>query len=606
MRPTLAELRSWDTAAITTAGALTESFATTLDTALDAVVRAVDETTAWFGAARDALGVKVSALRDRAEEVRDVLNRIADEATDAGVDLTHARTVVLRAVEAAESDGFRVSETGVASHEDVAEYERAQTLTASIAGGLDTVAALDEDYGRRLHELQGDLLALLDGRTEVASPGGAHVDADAVVSMLSSMTPAARRRFLSGISTRDRRRLAQADPRTIGNMDGVDFDTRADANEISIRNALIDEIQAGRGGAGNPRADRLRSFLKQRNDPARASHRTGDEGRDSADDRMSERRFIAFDTSSHGHFIEMVGAIGPDTRNATIYVPGTRTSLNNSAGESNAAWELAHRTGGPVFLYLDGDLPQDLGFERLPSVLGVIGTVGIPLALRDSAADARFAREMAPRLVVFGRELDAELAGRSPGAVTTVIGHSYGGSVVGSAEQLGLRADRVIYASSAGTGVFDGPWRNPNPDVGRFSLTAPGDPIQYIQSLPGNPHGGDPDGAPGVTRLDTGYYSAHPEDSALAGTLVSGGSGHGKYWADPDSTAFTNMVRVITGESPTPYVEREPDRPAQPYLAGGRDLLTRLGLGVVDELLDRHVDLPGRLPDIPLRLRWSA
>lgn len=162
---------------------------------------------------------------------------------------------------------------------------------------------------------------------------------------------------------------------------------------------------------------------------------------------------------------------------------------------------------------------------------------------------------MAPGLVDFGRELDRTLATVAPDAQTTDIGHSYGGSVVGTAEQLGLNADRVIYASSAGTGVLDGPWQNPNPDVQRFSMTAPGDPVHFSQSLGGTQHGGDPDNLPGVRRLDTGLYRSGDHE----GELVWGPRGHGDYWNDPKSDAFRNMVEVVTGGNQTPYWRRGPD-----------------------------------------------
>ncbi|MBP0685934.1 hypothetical protein J8J21_23085, partial [Mycobacterium tuberculosis] len=74
-------------------------------------------------------------------------------------------------------------------------------------------------------------------------------------------------------------------------------------------------------------------------------------------------------------------------------------------------------------------------------------------------------------------------------------------------------------------------------DVERYSLTAPGDLIQASQSLPGNPHGDDPDTAEGVIRMDTGYYGEHNPDNH---GLVQGLKGHGEYWNDPDSDAFEN------------------------------------------------------------------
>ena len=43
-------------------------------------------------------------------------------------------------------------------------------------------------------------------------------------------------------------------------------------------------------------------------------------------------------------------------------------------------------------------------------------------------------------------------------------------------------------------------------DVARYSMTAPGDFIGYVQGVPGG-HGADPDEFEGVTRLETGDYA---------------------------------------------------------------------------------------------------
>ncbi|MGC4933092.1 alpha/beta hydrolase [Gordonia sp. DT30] len=189
--------------------------------------------------------------------------------------------------------------------------------------------------------------------------------------------------------------------------------------------------------------------------------------------------------------IEIVGAINPTTRNVAVYVPGTNSNLNGSQSNHNAALNLARASGGPVILYMDGEFPAGNGVSAFVNPFG-----------DNDAMDTTLARRMAPDLVSFGHELDRTLDETSPDAKTTFIGHSYGGSIVGTAEQLGLNADNVIYASSAGTGVIDDqPWHNPNDDVRRYSLTAPGDPIQYFQGLE-TQHGGDPDTTPGVTRLE--------------------------------------------------------------------------------------------------------
>ncbi|WAC56783.1 hypothetical protein [Gordonia sp. SL306] len=595
MRPTIPELREWNTHRVSEAGAVAESAAATLDNAMDGVIRALDATSGWCGESRCAADLTVARERGNVHEIRNILNRIADEAEDAGADLTHARELVLRLVDAALAGGFVVTDLGEVVRVDMSKETDAQALEVAIMRALEVVGQLDDDHGARLERLAGELAATRTGQPVPRFSNGHNVNPDEVVATLRSMTAVERRELWSRMAADDRRRVMHADPQTIGNLDGVDFDTRADANEINIRNALTEERQAGR--AAGPRAAVLEEFAKR------------------SPDGTAERRFIAFDNTAEGRFIEMVGGLGSGTRNATVYVPGTRSSMNRSAESYGVAQDLAQRTGGPVFVYLDGDLPQKVGFEGLPDAVGrgaVAGLLGIGSGLGesidDSAVETGFARDMAPRLVGFGAALDAELAQRAPEATTTFIGFSYGGSVVGSAEQLGLRADRVVYASSAGTGVFDGPWRNPNPEVERYSLTAPGDPIQYVQSVPGNPHGSDPDTAAGVVRMDTGFTGP---DANGHRTLIEGTSSHGSYWHDPNSDAFRNIVRVINGDEPTPYVERAPDRPTDPYAEGLLDIVVeggkqiiRDGLGPLGDLLDGDIDLPGPIPDIPLRLPW--
>lgn len=550
MRPTIPELRQWRPAAISAAGAAAQAASDLVDAATRRIVRAVDATT-WSGVTAVAAERFVDDTDVRARQIRRMLVEIAEEAARAGADLARARAVVLGEVDGVIADGYAVTDDGHVTGRDGPD-ERSRTAEVRIRNGMNVIDAVDEHCGARIDELVAAIPGAAipaGGAAEVTLPDGSTADADRVVTALTRMTPSTRREFLSRLAEEDRLRIAAADPGVVGNLDGIDFELRSAANDLAIRAALEIELLAGR--ADGVRARRLEDLLRLLADGRR-------------------RRFIAFD-NARGHVIEMVGEVRADTRNAAVLVPGTGSGLDTIDQSVAAATELAHATGGPVFVYLDGDLPQTMGYEGLDDALGagaVAGSLAGPLghalgaaaavaeSLDDSAADPRFAREMAPGLVGFAAELDAEIAERAPGASVTVIGHSYGGSVVGSAEQLGLRADRVVYASSAGTGVFDGPWRNANPAVERYSLTAPGDPIQWVQALPGNPHGDDPDSAPGVFRMDTGFHAPGADGSR---SPVAGVDGHGDYWRDPDSDAFRNIVRVVVGERPTGYIERQPD-----------------------------------------------
>ena len=71
---------------------------------------------------------------------------------------------------------------------------------------------------------------------------------------------------------------------------------------------------------------------------------------------------------------------------------------------------------------------------------------------------------------------------RARAADLTVLGHSYGGSIVGSAEAHGMVVDRVVHISSAGGYVSDvHDYAAGECGTHRFSMTDPDDPIQLVQ-----------------------------------------------------------------------------------------------------------------------------
>ncbi|MBD0861171.1 hypothetical protein IA539_08075 [Gordonia sp. zg691] len=559
MRPTISELQEWDPQSFIDAASAATKACEDLDAGIDSAVRAFEAAASWRGRTHDAAHLRMWQEHDHAGEVRNVLQMIADEATDAGVGMSYARDHALRVVVGAVEAGFTVNRDGSVTPPDTYREGHADAIADSIAGALDTIDILDERHGARLEGFAADLAAMVRGQPEVALPGEQSLDADAAIRLLQSLSPDQVRDIVGQMSPDDVRRLVQANPHIMGNLPGVPFEHRIPANEINIRNALVEEVRSGRGEG--KRAQTLRDLLAPRPDPMVTGRRPSDDGK-------VERQFITFVNTPRGRMVEMIGTLRPGTANATTYVPGTGTDLDTVSGDNRtAAAELAKQTDGPVFLYLDGDLPPGL----------------------VEAASPKFAAAMAPRLELFGHELDAEIERQTPGATTTFVGHSYGGSIVGSAEQLGLTPDRVIYASAAGTGVFD----LPHPDgVDRYSLTFPGDPIHYSQSLPGNPHGQDPDTAPGVTRLDTGTVTIDGRE------YLGGPKTHGGYWNDPDSTAFQNMVEVITGGDPDPYTPRLPDVPELPPPGAPAPMWW---LYLLNDRVDGDIDLPGPLPDIPLR-----
>ncbi|WP_446225177.1 alpha/beta hydrolase [Nocardia sp. IBHARD005] len=543
MRPTIPQLDTWNLEGLHRAAEAARANADIVSTSVEDCSRAVSAAGGWYGQTKDAASRRIDEEVDHGYEVRTVLLRVADDADDAYQGLKHFKTYVLEQKNLAVAQGFAVAPDGRVTHSDPEKEGDAGVFQLNLLSGLDEIERLDNLFGARLRESVGDLDAMRDGQPDITLADGSVRDPDAVAIQLASMSPDDRATLLAGLSPEAQRQLVIAAPEKLGNLNGVPFVMRIDANEINVRTALTSE--KAKPNRDESRVEQLEAMLAPIPNP---------DGKTTAQQGMVDRKFVMFSTEGNGRMIEMIGDLKSGAPGVGVYVPGTSTNLNGSGSNHVAAWNLADQTNGPIFLYMEGDFPQSL------------------TGLSDGAPSPSFAADMAPRLVDFGREIDREVAASAPGTPVSYVGHSYGGSIVGSAEQLGLRADRVLHASSAGTGVFDGGWNNPNPNVGRYSMTAPGDLIGVVQSypeggltipggihLPGNPHasdvlGGDPDEVPGVTRLDTGYYSDQSTDHR--NEVVFGSDGHGNYWDDPGSTAFENIVGVISGSDATAYVER--------------------------------------------------
>ncbi|MDO8394294.1 MAG: alpha/beta hydrolase [Dietzia sp.] len=344
-------------------------------------------------------------------------------------------------------------------------------------------------------------LSRMAGTDGAGAAGDGTLDTRATVAAWAGATPDQVYSSIEHMSTADRRLLALAEPGSVGGTYGVPWAVRARANSVLVRRALHREQLAGT--PWSPRIGRLETMARR-------------------DPRRRRRSFVGFSPLRGGRMIEVVGDLGPHTEAVAVYVPGTGTNLDMSHVNTDVAVDLVDAGDGrlAVVAFLDGEFPQDIMAD---------------------AGDPRYAEAMAPRLVRFCREVDRVIEIECPGATLTVVGHSYGGRIVGTAERQGLRADRVIYAESPDLGVgVSGPadWRSPGP-VRRFSFTAPGDPVELLQVKSGlRWRWSTSDLADGAARLDTGYFAD--------GTPVYGTRGHGGVF-DRGCGAFDAMLGVMLG-----------------------------------------------------------
>jgi hypothetical protein len=257
------------------------------------------------------------------------------------------------------------------------------------------------------------------------------------------------------------------------------------------------------------------------------------------------RQIVYFDNASDGGIAELHGTINAKTGNVGVFVPGTGSSL--AGFETNARRSALWVKAGPLLdhplamvTWMGGDFPNDV-----PTDAG----------FRD------YADRLGPELANFSHEIRQEVDRAGAPAKVTVMGHSYGGTAVGTSERYGLDADRVLHVESPGMGHDV---RSPDDlyparaDVRRYSITAPEDAINlarvptWIQDLPGvggMGHGANPDTFPGTTRLASGRYA---DGSPIDGPLAA----HGGVltWR---SDSWQNIYEVLTGgQASTPMPDQ--------------------------------------------------
>jgi hypothetical protein len=448
-------------------------------------------------------------------------------ARDGGDQIAAAQTVVLALAATARDEGFTVGDDGAVSvrgdlppsllialsgGDDTAARDmlavRAAELTRQIIEALDRLGAADADAARDIDEA---LAAPVVRPPETVPAGAWPVTAADVVAMWPAMSQDRIGEQVAAMTPHQRERLTVEFPHQVGNTDGVPWEMRIAANRTNVAAAVLDEPDP-------VRADFYRTLLAEVDDPAGGGGRV-------------DRQILAFDPA-RASLIELNGSLA-SARSVAVLIPGLNTTIAGSAADTETARRFVSGTRGgvAVITYLGGPFPH-----------------GNPVTGVVDAARPGYAVDMAPRLVAFSedvdRTVDAVSTGR-PSIPVTYIGHSYGGSILGTAEALGLTADRTLYlaAAGAGVGVDDaGDWHNRNPRVLRFSMTAPGDFIQAVQGIPLGPHGADPDRMAGVIHLPTGYYDD--------GRLMAGVRAHTDVLNWP-SDSWRRILGVITGDSET-------------------------------------------------------
>jgi hypothetical protein len=392
-------------------------------------------------------------------------------------------------------------------------------------------------------------------------PGSAE---DVMARAMATDHPAGVREAWLGLEEHERERLMLLFPGVIGNLNGVPLATRGTTNQVTVaglREQTAERLSA-LGGAPDYQGyldthgyHEGTYYLWQADREAweeeRSRLETVRDGLDQVWYAYDREQFglppgeapgyvtLFVSTEGHGQIATMRGTPGTGTERVATFVPGTATSL---ASVDKYTTDLDSIDGddpaGTVSIYWQGtDLPQDL--------------------IADNAT-AHYNETGAPRLAAFDGALDLEL----PADVrSTYVGHSAGGSLLGTAERVGLDSSTIVYVAPAGVGHDVGsPEDTTNADADRYWIQTRDDPIWAAQGFGGGAHGpsswegSNPDRQMGAHRLESGFLrdgtdTLMGEDDGMMG-------GHTSYFRSGSDSAL-NLQGVIEDTEVSLYVKPE-------------------------------------------------
>ena len=399
---------------------------------------------AWSGAAATAAATRLSALRTALSLFRLLCWEVDQVLSEFAAALGRAKTLLTRADATAHGAGLTIDHSGavgVASPD--AAGPAVGLANAQLAEALAIATSADAGASDRL----AAATAAASGRDAPPPPSSPLPPCRA--------TPAEVRRWWDGLTPEQRRWLVATEPGWLGPLDGVPAGFRDLANRLLLddRRADLDrEAADARGGD----ARRIRSL---RDGLARLEDRL-------ADGDGPRAYLLRLDLAEDGRAIVALG--DPDrARNVLTHVPGMTADLESYRGELVRAERVAVRAA-------------QLGPESATSAVMWLGYDAPDFV--DEAAGAGRAEAGAVGLRRFQEGLRATHEG-SP-ARQTVLGHSYGSLVVGTAARTaGLQADSVVFVGSAGVGV-DSAARLHVPHGQVWSSTSRSDVIEYAAVSP--------------------------------------------------------------------------------------------------------------------------
>ncbi|WP_433387724.1 alpha/beta hydrolase [Micromonospora sp. KLBMP9576] len=482
----------------------------------------------WSGGAAGVADARLAALRAELTSAAPALIEADQVLAEFAGRLGTARARLAAAVAGADTAGLLVDRQGRVTADPARTPATARRGAAVVEAGtairvaLELAGAADREAAGRLDALAADARA----GWAVAPPADRPPD---------GAGPAAVRAWWAGLTPAQRRWLVAYEPGLVGRLDGVPVAARDQANRLLL-GARREELAAARRRLLErvPRgpvelAGLLRVGTSLAGLDALAARLAGDE--------QPRAYLLGLGTAGEGRAVVALG--NPDRAARVLtYVPGMTAGLGDATGELGRAARVLSRCAAlapeqesAAVLWLDYDAPDSLHEAAWPGQ----------------------ARDAGPALHRFQEGLRETHDG--PPGRQTVLGHSYGSLVVGTAARdHGLAAGALVFVGSPGVGVAHAGelglppgqvWASTAPDD-VIRLARPPDELARRALLDASPVGPAIGRLLGVPEREL-WFGQDPSHPGFGGrTFPSGRHGHTGYWA-ADNPALDGMARVVLG-----------------------------------------------------------
>ncbi|MEU5274141.1 alpha/beta hydrolase [Streptomyces hygroscopicus] len=441
-------------------------------------------------------------------------------------------------------------------------FGRAVAIANRIAQAVYDATQADEKWAPKLRTLKADDDLIVSSHDWVDAQNdtrgvrsGAKDYLDEIKPPPQNGDPRANAQWWKGLSKDEQDAYLSMHPASLGSLDGIPSEVRDEANRIYLAETkakytseLADIPKEPTRYEANPNGsypavvetEEWKRWDEKYKDRIVKLNRGLDAMKDiqarfdqTGKDKLPPAYLLGFDPDGGGRAIVANG--DPDTADHTaVFVPGTYTNLGKSGsyiGHMVNLWQESHALAPnqniSTITWIGYDAPQSI----------------VPEAMSPS-----YAERAAPDLNRFLDGLQT-VQGGSKESHTTVIGHSYGSTVVGQSSIDGkLAADDIVVAGSPGMRVGHADDLDVGSDhVWSEAASSWKDQVPAGGKVAGL--GGDSDISWWAEMLPFGYAWSQnvPSDEDFGAHIMgTDAKDHGDYWR-PASQSLINQAAVVTG-----------------------------------------------------------